>query len=89
VDTGRSAKASMGPEKEIPASLLSHDPSAKLSAVYCESLKECKRPVLSTEHSVRMCGENAERDEFIEERFYVFRCDDRPPNEEEPGVKFS
>jgi hypothetical protein len=36
-----------------------------------------------------MCGENAERDEFVEERFYVFRCDDTPPNEEEPGVKFS
>jgi hypothetical protein len=42
----------------------------------------------TTEHAVRMCGEEAERYGFTEERFYVFRCEERPPNGE-TGVKFS
>eukprot|EP00884_Botryococcus_braunii_P022989 jgi/Botrbrau1/9374/Bobra.0252s0003.1 len=72
----------------MPASQVSYDPSARLSAARCESSKDCKRDVPTTEHSVRMCGEGPERDEFTEERFYVFQCKDRPPNEGEPGVKF-
>eukprot|EP00884_Botryococcus_braunii_P019865 jgi/Botrbrau1/6562/Bobra.40_2s0026.1 len=89
METAPGAGAHMGPEREMPASQLSQDHSARLSTARCESGKECKRHVPTTEHSVRMCGEEAERDGFTEERFYVFQCEDRPPNEGEPGVKFS
>jgi transposase InsO family protein len=89
VETGRGAEAHMGPESEMSASQVPQDPSARLSAARCESSKECKCHMPTTEHSVRMCKEGAERDGFIEERFYVFRCEERPPNEGEPGVKFS
>jgi hypothetical protein len=89
VETGRGAEAHMGQESEMPASQVPQDPSARLSAARCEYSKECKCHMPTTEHSVRMCKEGAERDGFIEERFYVFRCEERPPNEGEPGVKFS
>jgi hypothetical protein len=89
VETGPGAEAHMGPESEMPASQVPQDPSARLSAARCESSKERKCHMHTTEHSVRMCGEEAERDGFTAERFYVFRCEERPPNEGEPGVKFS
>jgi hypothetical protein len=89
VEIERGTEAQMGPESEMPASQVPQDPSARLSTAKCESRKECKTQVSATEHSVRMCGEEAERDGYTEERFYVFRCEERLPNEGEPGVKFS
>jgi hypothetical protein len=89
VEIERGAEAQMGPENKLPASQLPQDPSARLSNAKGESRKECKTQVSATEHSVRMCGEEAERDGYTEERFYVFRCTERPPNEGEPSVKFS
>jgi hypothetical protein len=89
VEIERGAEAQMGPENKLPASQLPQDPNARLSNAKCESRKACKTQVSATEHYVRMCGGEAERDGYTEEKFYVFRCEERPPNEGEPSVKFS